>query len=203
MALVTLAQVRDVLNIPQTDMSHDAELQRYIDAATATVTYITGPLAPTTFVEVRHGGTPVIMLDNPPVISITSVVEYYTPSGRPLTLQPLGSTTDAFGYELVDAVAGKLVRRSSAGYEAPFWGGRDSIVITYVAGVSTVPADVVMATLEDIRGLYQQTQQGGRSSLGGGAIGAGGDDMWTAGPMHLFPRLNMLLEGPNRTQALA
>lgn len=202
MAFITLAQVHDALNIPQSDTSHDAELTRYIDAAVATVTYITGPLTAATFTEYRDGGSPVIMLDNPPVISITSVTEYVGVTGRTLTAQPLGQSVDNYGYSLDDPLSGKLVRRGSGGLATPFWGGRGSVIITYVAGQASVPADVVLATLEDIRGLYQQTQQGGRAG-GGGSIGAGGDDQWTSGPMHLFPRLNMLLQGPSRTQSLA
>lgn len=200
MGLVTLAQVHDVLNIPTVDTSHDAELQRYIDAATATVTYITGPLTPTTFTEVRDGGAPVIMLDNPPVQSITSVIEYVGATGYTLTSQAPGATTDNYGYSLDDPASGKLVRRSSAGMPMPFFGGRGAVVITYIAGVSSVPPDVVMAALEDIRGLYQQTQQGGK--VGGGSIGSGGDDQWSVGPMHLFPRLAMLLDGPRRAQSI-
>lgn len=202
MAVVTLTQIHDVLNIPVADTSHDAELQRYIDAAAATVAYITGPLTATTYTEVRNGGSPVIMLDNPPVLSITSVVEYIGSSAYTLTSQPLGGSSDNYGFDLVDPAAGKLVRRGSNGVVQPFRGSRSSVVITYVAGLLTVPADVQLAVLEDIRGLYQQTQQG--SAVGGGSIGSGGgDESYNFGPSHLFPRLNSLLEGPNRTQSIA
>ena len=50
--------------------------------------------------------------------------------------------------------------------------------------------------------MYVQSQQG-RGSLGGGAIGGGDPEGWTVGPMHLFPRLASLLEGPGRTQSIA
>ena len=200
--VVSLDDLHAHLNIPTSDTSHDDELRSFADAALATITYINGPLTPTTFTEVRNGGSPVIMLDNPPVISITSVTEFYIPSGQPLTLQPLGASTSAYGYSLDDPAAGKLVRRTSGGYESSFIGGRNSVVITYVAGAQLAP-DVQLAMLEDIRGLYQQTQQGGRASLGGGAIGAGGDDQFSVGPMRLFPRLAELLAGPDRTQSIA
>ena len=115
---------------------------------------------------------------------------------------PLGVSSSVYGYTLDDPVSGKLTRRTSGGFISPFIGGRQSVVIVYVAGQAAVPADIRLAALEDIRGLYQQTQQGGRGSLGGGALGAA-SDTWSAGPMHLFPRLNMLLQGPTRTQSLA
>jgi hypothetical protein len=158
-------------------------------------------LTSTQFTETRDGGNPVIMLDNCPVITIDSVTEYVGVISYPLTSQPPGSTVSMWGYSLDDPAAGKLVRRSSAGMPMPFLGGHGSVVITYHAGQSTLPADLTLAILEDIRGLYQQTQQGGRP--GGGAIGAGGDDQWTAGPMHLFPRLAMLLDSGTRTQSIA
>lgn len=203
MAIVTLADVHGHLNIDTSDTSRDAELQGFIDAATATVTYITGPQAATTYTETRDGGGPVIMLDNPPILSITSVTEFFTPGGMVLTQVPLGSSTgNAFSYTLDDPIAGKITRRMS-GYETSFLGGRNSVVIVYSAGTAAIGADVRLAALEDIRGLYQQTQQGGGRSLGGGAIGAGGDDQWSVGPMRLFPRLQELLSGSQRTQSIA
>lgn len=203
MSVVSLSEVHDVLNIPATDTSKDTELQRYIDAAEATVAYIAGPLTSTSYTETRDGGSPVIMLDNCPVISIDSVTEYVGTVAYTLTAQPPGATSSFYGYSLDDPAAGKLVRRSNAGMPMPFMGGRGAIVITYHAGQATLPADVKLAVLEDIRGLYQQTQQGGRSNLGGGAIGAGGDDTWNAGPLRLFPRLAMLLDSSSRTQSIS
>lgn len=200
MALASLADIHAHLNIPVSDVSHDTELQGFLDAATATVTYATGPQAATTFTETRDGGGTVIMLDNPPVLSITSITEFFTPGGRVLTAQPLGSGTgDAYGYSLDDPASGKITRRA-AGYASPFIGGRNSVVIVYVAGTTTVAADVRLAVLEDIRGLYQQTQQG--RAVGGGSIGSSSEDQWSVGPMHLFPRLALLLGGPSRTQSI-
>lgn len=199
--LITLDDVHAHLNIPASDISHDVELQGFIDAATAAISYATGPVQPTVYSETRDGGSPVIMLDHPPIITVNSVIEYVGQVARTLTAQAPGATVDNYGYSLDDAVSGKLVRRSSAGTPMPFWGGPGAIVITYTAGIVSIPADVRMAALEDLRGLYQQTQQGG--AVGGGQIGAGGDDQWNVGPMRLFPRLAMLLDGPGRTQSIA
>jgi len=200
-ALATLADIHAHLNIPVGDTSHDVELQGFLDAATATITYATGPQAATTFTETRDGGGSVIMLDNPPILSITSVTEYWTPAGQVLTAQQLGSGNySTFGYSLDDPVSGKLTRRTAGGFASTFLGGRGSVVIVYIAGTATTAPDVRLAALEDIRGLYQQTQQG--RSVGGGAIGSNSEDQWSAGPMHLFPRLANLLEAPQRTQSV-
>lgn len=199
MGLVTLEDAKEHLNI--TDSTHDVELQGFIDASTQFVTYITGPVVPTTFTnEVHDGGWPTIVLFNPPIISVQSVTEHLGPTSYALSLQPPGSTSDNYGYSLDDPESGILVRRSGAGTPMAFWGGRRSVVVTYLAGRATVPADIRMATLEDLRGLYQQTQQGGRPSYGSNVAS---DDSWSVGPMRLFPRLEALLEGPSRTQSIA
>lgn len=198
MTIVTMADVHGQLNIPDADTSHDAELQGYIDAAAAIVGYEVGPITPTQFVETHRPAGSTVMLDQSPIISVVSVVEYWGRLAHSLTLQPPGSTVDNFGFSVDLANAGMLVRRSSAGTEISFLG--TPVVVTYVAGYSVVPADVRLAVLEDIRGLYQQTQQGGRPSLTGGGGPAG--DAWSSGPTHLFPRLAHILSGPSRTQSV-
>lgn len=198
--LVNLSDAKAHLNIPGTDTSHDAELQGFIDAASEVVNYDAGPQTPMTYTETyRTAGRSRICLDHVPVIDVQSMTEYVGVQAWTLTLQPPGSTTDNYGFSIDIPEAGTIVRRSGAGTEINFFG--PVVTVTYTAGQSSVRADVRMAVLEDIRGLYQQTQQGGK--VGGGQIGAGGDDQWMAGPMHLFPRLTMLLEGRARTQSIA
>ena len=84
--------------------------------------------------------------------------------------------------------------------ETPFWG---PVVVAYTAGIEDVSPDIRLAVLEDIRGLFQQTQQGMRPPAFGGGGGPGGGDTWTVGPMRQFPRLAALLEGAGRTQSIA
>lgn len=201
-ALVTLDDVRAHLNVPDEDDSHDVELQGFIDAATAQVQYWTGPVIPTTFTdEVHDGGYPTVALFNPPILTVASVTEYIGTVAYQLTAQPPGSTVDNYGYSLDDPLAGILVRRDGAGCPTRFMGGPRSVVVSYTAGLAAVPGDIRLATLEDIRGLYQQTQQGGRPSFGGG--GGGPDDIWSSDPIRAFPRLAALLDGPGRTPSIA
>lgn len=198
--LVSLTDVHAHLNLDLADTSHDVELQGFIDALTPVLTYMTGPIQPTVFTgEVHNGGGPEILLFNPPIISVQSVTEYIGTVAYSLSQQQPGSTVDNYGFSLDNPQSGKITRRTGAGTPMPFLGYQGGVVVTYTAGLPSVPPDVRMAALEDLRGLYQQTQQGGRPSFGGGAE----DDSWSAGPMNLFPRLEMILEGRFRPQSIA
>lgn len=199
-AIVTLPDVRQHLRIPDGDATNDVNLMGFIAAATDFITYIAGPVVPTTFTETYEtAGQDSILLRNVPVLSIESVTEYIGVAAYTLTSQPPGSTVDNYGYSLDIPAAGLLVRRSGVGTRMNFLG--PTVVVTYSAGRDAVPGDMRMAALEDIRGLYQKTQQGGRTTFGTG----GGDmsEQWSVGPLNLFPRLAALLNGPSRTQSIA
>jgi len=198
MALVTLDDVHKHLNIPDSDTTHDVELQGFIDAAEAIIVYNVGPVEETTFTEVHSGGGPTIVLDNPPVISVTSVTEYVGPVAYALTQAELGVAAGAYSFSLDDPAAGIICRRYTGGLAGNFAGGYRNVQVVYVAGRATVPADIHMAVLEDLRGLYQESQQGGRPSFTGTAE----EETWSAGPMHLFPRLAGILSGPSRTPSI-
>lgn len=199
--LVRMSEVLSHLDLAAGDTTYQAELQRYIEAATPIVEYITGPINTYTFTESYPcEGLSRISLRNVPVIagSISSCTEYVGVSPFTLTSQPPGSTKDNYGYYLQRPEAGTLIRMSSFGQEMPFLGSW--LAITYQAGMSSVPPDVKLAVLEDIRGLWQQTHNGGRPKWGGGMAD---EDGWTVGPLHLFPRLAAMLENKARTQSIA
>lgn len=199
--LVTLDDVHDHLNIPYSDYSHDTELQGFIDAADDLIPYDTGPLVPTVITGEVHNeaaGRDRIVLYETPVISVEAVNEYVGPQVRALTSQPLGTSSfDNYGYSLDDLNHGVLYRRIGSGMLGSFFG---YVTVDYTAGRATVPAGIRMAVLEDIRGLYQQTQLGGRPAFG--SSGAE-DDTWNVGPMHMFPRLANLVEKYRRLPGLA
>lgn len=199
MSLVTVSDAKDHLNIPSTDTSHDTKLQGFIDAADAVITYLTGPVEPTSYTEVHSGGGPTIVLLHPPVISVQSVTEYVGPTAYTLTQAELGQSAGAYSFSLDDPEAGIIARRYTGGLAGNFAGGYRNVAVTYTAGRTTTPADIRMAVLEDLRGLYQQTQMFGRPPFSSSAT----EDDWSPAPMHLFPRLSMLLDGPSRTPSIA
>lgn len=199
-ALVTLDDVHQHLNIPSTDTSHDIELGGFIDAATSFIEYVAGDVIPASYSETYETWrADTIMLRHTPVLQVTSVTEYIGINAYTLTAQPPGSTVDNYGYSLDIPEAGLLVRRSAVGTRMAFLG--PTVVVAYTAGRDTVSGDIRMATLEDIRGIYQLTQLGGRPQFGTTSINPSED--WRVGPLKLFPRLAALLDGPGRAQSIA
>jgi hypothetical protein len=73
-----------------------------------------------------------------------------------------------------------------------------TLVISYTAGLASIPADIKLAALEDIRAIWQQTQQGTRPNFRSME-----EDSWMPQDMRMFPRMAAILEGRKRTQALA
>lgn len=204
-SLVTLDDAKAHLNIDPTDTTYDAELQGFIDAATAFVQFETGPILYQAFTEVHSGGGPTIVLDNPPIIAVDTVIEYVGPTAYTLTQAELGATTGQYSWSLDDANAGIIARRYSGGFVGNFAAGYRNVYVSYTAGRTSVPADVRMATLEDLRGLWTQTQYARPSAQFGSGIG-GQADNWTETPMNpigTFPRLTALLQGPSRTPSIA
>lgn len=173
MSLVTLADAKAHLNIPSSaGTTYDTELQGFIDAAQPVVEQLAGPVVPRVITgETHNGGRDRIVTYNSPIISVQSLTEYVGASAFTLTAQPLGSTTSNYGYEIVDSNGGVIVRRSAAGMPVPFQGDFNSVVISYTAGYSTLPANVRLGALELIRHWWQRSQQaarrGFRSAPGG------------------------------------
>jgi hypothetical protein len=195
--LVTLPQVKAHLGMPAGDTTHDTELQAFIDAATPIVEYITGPVNPVTTTETLDvAGCSFVVLSKVPVISVTSAIEYLVTQPFTLTAQPPGSTTSNYGYSIDRPESGLITRRGITGMPMNFLGS--TLVITYTSGLASVPADIKLAALEDIRGLWQQTQQGIRPNFRSME-----EDSWMPQDMRMFPRMAAILEGRKRTQALA
>lgn len=160
-AIVALADVKDYLNLSAADTSHDAELQRFIEASTPVIENIVGPVINKTYTETYDGGESFIELRHRPVVSVTSVTEYRGSVSYTLTAQTTPATGGAYNY-VADLDTGRVMRYSS-GVETSFPAGRDSVTVVYISGEpSQIPANIVLGTLELIRHLYQQTQQGGR-----------------------------------------
>lgn len=156
--LVSLADAKAQLNI--TDASQDDELQGFIDAATAVVEGIVGPVVRRTYTEVHDGGGPFIVLNNPPIISVTSVTEMVGPTAYTLTDAEIDTVTGAYSYSIDSYERGVIARRWSGGIVGPFVGGVRNIQVVYVSGRTSVPAPVRMGALLLIEHMWEQTQRG-------------------------------------------
>lgn len=167
--IVDLASVKAHLNMKPEDTSQDAELQGFILAAGELARDVVGPLLPEQHTEWHNGGSPTITLDWLPVASVLSVTEYVAASTWALTEQPLGTSTDAYGYT-VDLDRGQIVRRATGGAVC-FPYGIKNVKAVYTAGRSgAIPWTVRLGALELIRHLWQLTQQSGRRRFGGAAL---------------------------------
>lgn len=136
-SLVSLADMRTKLNLTGADAARDEQLRRYIDVASAVCEAKVGPVATRTVVEKVDDYAAAVVLDRPPVVSITSVVA--------------GSVTAAAASYELSATAGVL--RAVSGTL-----GTD-VTVTYVAGRPVVPDDILEGVIELVRHLWK-TKQG-------------------------------------------
>jgi hypothetical protein len=167
--VVDLASVKAHLNIPASNTSQDAELQGFILAAGELARDVVGPLLPEQHTEWHNGGNPTITLDWLPLASVQSVTEYVSASTWVLTEQPLGTSTDAYGYT-IDLDRGQITRRATGGAVC-FPSGIKNVKVVYTAARDGgTPWTVRLGVLELIRHLFQLTQQGGRPRFGGAAL---------------------------------
>lgn len=185
--LVDLDDAKTHLNIAASDTSQDAELLGFIDAATAYVLNLTGPINATSYTEVHSGNGPTIALRNLPVIAVQSVVEYIGPTAYTLTQSELGATTGAYAFSLDNPQAGLLTRRYNGGIVGSFAGGYLNIVVTYTAGRGYLPGDVRMAVLQDLAGLFQPSQEGSNPYYATPQAGN------APNPVGMFPRVTAVL----------
>ncbi|MEW2518132.1 hypothetical protein [Actinacidiphila alni] len=171
--VVDLASVKAHLNLNAADTRQDDELQGFILAAADLARDVVGPLLPEQHTEWHNGGTTTLSLDWRPVASVLSVTEYIAATSWTLTEQPLGTSTDAYGYT-VDLDRGQITRRA-VGDAVPFPVGVNNVCVVYTAGRGgAMPWSVRLGALELIRHLWQLTQQGGRPQFGGAGLDSDG-----------------------------
>lgn len=173
--LVTLAETKATLNLGA-DTTHDTELSLYISAVTAHVEERYGVLPSDTYTEIaltvdQGDGVVRLLPTRWPVLTVTSIADVSNTYSTDFTI-----TADG------------LVAHDSLTH------GRWTIV--YSAGYATMPADLKLAALEDIRGLFQPAQIGPPAQFG-----AFGIDSVEVGagyrPVRMWPRVDAWIE--NRT----
>jgi hypothetical protein len=150
-ALLSLEDARAQLNMTST--ANDAELRDMVAATAACVDFFCGPVAPRTLTEVhgrRYLGSWEIVVDQPPLISVTSIVSQV--SGGPSYLP---------GDLLLIPDSG-IIQLGSGGY---FYG---RLAVTYVAGRAIIPPSLNLAARLILQHMWK-TQRGpaGRPNLGG------------------------------------
>lgn len=166
--LMSLADAKEQLNISST--RHDAELRSFIEAVTEIVERFVGSIARRVRVE-RHSGGGVIVVDHPPILSVTSVE----------------AVLDGAVDEDVDDLAvaqqlGIISRIDGAAIAGP-------VDVTYVAGRTSVAAHHRQAGAIILQHLWD-TQRG---TMGGPRIA--GMDTPMPGSTYSIPRRALDLLG--------
>lgn len=164
--VVTLEQVRSALNLGD-DTSHDEELRLYIAAITEHIEAQVGTLPSAEYTEtVAVGRDGTLLTRHWPILAVDSVEDGYGTSYT--TGFTIGN--GAFSFEHDSLGAG-------------VW------TVTYTAGFAAIPADLKLAALEDIRGLYQPGQIGAPAAFG--AFGIDSTDTGpTYRPVRQWPRVD-------------
>lgn len=170
--LISLDELNDALNLGG-DSSHDDELEVYIAAVTAHVEDSFGVLPSAEYTEqvptVIVAGAVRLMPSRWPVLEVASIT---SAEGTEYTT---GFTVATGGYV------------SHTSLSAGWW------TITYTVGYATVPADLKLAALEDIRGLYQPGQIGPPAQFG--AFGIDSTEVGTSyRPVRMWPRVDAWVE---------
>jgi uncharacterized phiE125 gp8 family phage protein len=144
-APLSLTDVKTHLNIDASSVVNDDELRSFMLAATDLIEGVVGPLSrrPVTG-ETHNGGRGTVLLKQAPVVEVTGCTEN-------------GVSLSAGSYSL-DGESGVLTRTS--GFTAYTWSeGYNNVSVDYVAGRTSIPADLAHAVLELVRHLWT-TQRG-------------------------------------------
>lgn len=160
--VVSLAEIKDHLRMPDTDRTRDARLVRLLDAATIAIESITGPVLVKKYDEWYDGGTIALQLRHQPVFTLMAVSEYRGPVEFNLAL--VGDPAHGSVYSAMLDPEGRLVRRAPGGAVVNFLNGLDVVHVIYTAGLTPVPANIREAALELIRIRYDDEEQPGPGS---------------------------------------
>lgn len=194
--LVSLPDVKDYLSITASDRSRDAKLVRWIRAIRPLVENITGPIIQASFDEWHDGGGSTIQIrrrpsssfGTSPVLTLTAVSEYSGVARYPLTIVTEPSLSGTYGCT-IDPI-GTITRRGAGGIASTF--GPNGVHVTYLAGQSSIPANVYEGALELLRANYETTQ------MRGGGLLASSDDLEAGLPLRSFvPRRVREILAPN------
>lgn len=154
--IFSLNEGKDHLNIPRSRTTDDEELRGFIAATTAVVERHVGAVARRTHTEVFDGGRSAVVLQHPPVLSVTSVTE----DGNVL----------ADSAWTIDRPSGVLRRTDGYG-PIPFCAGAAGVEVVYAAGRAVIEPNWTLAAQIILSHMWgtQRNTGGGRPQLGGDA----------------------------------
>lgn len=167
---ISVDEARSALNLATGNDANDEEIRLFIASATHIIEDVTGPIFGTdTFTEQHHPTTARLILDHAHPVTFGSVVSYS--NGSPTTLTkantPDAATNDQF---TVDPATHTITRRAAGGPEQQ-WG--DEVWVTYTAGMTTVPFNLILAARELVQYSFGLSQQAARPSFEGTGVTPG------------------------------
>lgn len=170
MSVVSLAEAKEFQDLGAT--ASDAELQSMLNRAEAILVKLIGPLAPVAVTDEVHSGPGPLLLRRFPVVSVSS------------------ATSNGLAVTDLDADVGAGVVYGT------FYGLPRSVKVSYVAGRTELPEDLVAAVLELVRHLWESQRVPGAGRPGFQGYGGGsGDTEPPAGSGYLLPyRVQSLIE---------
>lgn len=165
--LASVGFVREQLNIA--DTSKDDKLREWLSAAGDLIETVTGPIRPAVTTQYFDGGSSTVVLRSRWVSAVRTVTETWGATLQTLTEQPLGASVDAYGYTW-NRDTNEITRRTYGGGVYRFSAGPGAVAVTYVAGLTTIPGDVQLATARLIAHWYRKSESAFRgTSFGGGS----------------------------------
>lgn len=151
-----LADAKDSIRAVAGSTSNDDKLRDYIGAVTAVIEALYGIVVQRSFTEQRYGGTDTVSLSYQPVVSITSATEYIAGVAYALTQANNPASSTSYGFTF-DPQKGSITRRNAGGLRIVIV---DEIWVTYIAGLTIIPDNVLLAARELLRFWWQFGQEG-------------------------------------------
>lgn len=171
--LITLAQYKDFAGL--NGVSEDAKLNVIIPSVSQAVKTYCGTSfvdfyssAKTEFFDIKDNHTTAIMLDESPIVSITSVQERDGQASAYVTL--ISENSDGSGkYEYTVDEETDTIFRTEDTTDKSFPKGRKAVKVVYKAGYASTPGDLKLA-LFDLVKYYLKDERKERLSISGAQI---------------------------------
>lgn len=171
--LITLAQYKDFAGL--NGVSEDAKLNVIIPSVSQAVKTYCGTSfvdfyssAKTEFFDIKDNHTTAIMLDESPIVSITSVQERDGQASAYVTL--ISENSDGSGkYEYTVDEETDTIFRTEDTTDKAFPKGRKAVKVVYTAGYASTPGDLKLA-LFDLVKYYLKDERKERLSISGAQI---------------------------------
>ena len=148
--LLTLAEAKAALNIPEANTDFDDELAVVVTAVSRRIDDLCGPVVIRSITEnVHDGGTEILFLEHLPVAAVVTVTEYSGTTPTELEAETHLSKPSN-GYYLAGA---GMLRRRSGGSNTTFASGTANVVVEYQAG-RYLNTESVDAKFKEAASLY-------------------------------------------------